>query len=178
MTFASIFTNELLGYIRANELNGASKCSWDWKLIVSTLKLTLAWFCPGYSVVLNNLWCSLGVSMDPTWWAVWMWPPCFGDQESWLVLIGTVQCQFGSVPMNGDMCTMCSFAIWGWASWDAVLLVSSFSQSPIKGVAVTVHLAWLFLTCNKELLKPTANISQTLPYHAPAAGEELPRLTL
>lgn len=45
--FASGFTNELLGYIPANEVNSASKCSWDWKLIVSTLKFTLMWHCPG-----------------------------------------------------------------------------------------------------------------------------------
>lgn len=47
---------------------------------------------------------------------------------------------------------------------------------PRKGVAVSVD-----LPCHKQPVKDlqitTASISQTLPYHAPFAGEELPRLT-
>lgn len=51
VTFASTFTNELSGYIHTNESNGASKCSWDCKFIVSALELSLAWLCPGRGVL-------------------------------------------------------------------------------------------------------------------------------
>lgn len=53
--FASTLTNRLLGYIHANELNSASKCSWDLKLIVSTLKLTSARFCPGQQMLSQTI---------------------------------------------------------------------------------------------------------------------------
>lgn len=51
VTFASTFANGLSGYIHTNESNGASKCSWDCKFIVSALELSLAWLCPGQKVL-------------------------------------------------------------------------------------------------------------------------------
>lgn len=119
------------------------------------LSLPSSWPWHGFALVVVSSW----ISCCAVWGFAWTIPDrklgC--DHLVWrlraeLALIVMVECQFGTVPGNGDMHTMCSFAIWGWSSWDAVLLGSSSSRSTRKWMAVTVHLPWLFLTCNKELL--------------------------
>lgn len=131
------------------------------------------------NALLNNLWCSWGVSKDHTQQDIWKWPSCFGDWELISIDSGVVECQLGLVPETGEMCTVSSFTIWGWSAWDAALLVSTFSHHLQEKewqwlfiFSAVSHKQWV-----KDLQITTTNISQILPHHALFAGEELPRLT-
>lgn len=60
MSFASVFINGLSGHIHTNESNSASKCSWDWKFIVSASS------CPWHGCALASQ-CSLAKFLVLLW---------------------------------------------------------------------------------------------------------------